>query len=161
MTKELNVYCDGSISPPNPGGTAISGWVVYNDENNEIVSGAKIVAHGTPESSNNTAEYMAVELALRDCLLIGGVANVTKITVHTDSLLVVNQLNCIWECRKEHLLAINKTIKSLVEELETVGPRVSFLWVPREMNTRADELSKSLHVIPLKCMTKKKKNAKL
>ena len=145
--KEISLFCDGSVSKPRFG-RAISGWVCLDDTGKEIFSGAKIVEDGTEQATVNVAEYSAVLLALTDLLKDQDVivrCSVEKVNVYTDSLLIVNQLNGIWACQKQHLIALKNTVNDLERELTGLGLRVSYNWIPREQNVRADELSKSLH----------------
>lgn len=158
----LNIYCDGSVSKPRYG-KAISACIVYDDLGNEIRSLVKVVAEGTEFATVNVAEYNAVLQALKMCARkkFGGVIreqldldltgvmeclHVKKIFVFTDSKLVVNQLNNEWACDKPHLVELNEQVRKCVNILkEYDNVEVVFNWIPREENTEADKLSKSLY----------------
>lgn len=143
--RTISAYCDGSVSKPRHG-RAISGWVIIDDTGHEAFSGAKIVEDGTDLATVNTAEYSAVLLALQTC--IDGKVNLThveEIKVHTDSSLVVNQLSGVFACNKPHLNRLKEQVNCAERELLLLDIRVTYTWIPRELNTVADKLSKSLH----------------
>ena len=82
--------------------------------------------------TNNVGEYAAVLLALRWVLhALPGLPT----TIYTDSLLVVNQVNGVWACRKHHLLPFRERIRELL-----VKTGVSLAWIPREENPAGIEL---------------------
>ena len=60
----ITVFCDGSIRPPNPGGTGYTGWVA-KDLGDQVIHKHSDVLGSHPLMSNNVAEYMAVASALR------------------------------------------------------------------------------------------------
>ena len=60
-----------------------------------------------------------------------------KITVRSDSELLVKQLNGEYKVKKPHLKKLNSELVSLIKDME-----VKFEHIPRERNKRADALSK-------------------
>ena len=97
-----------------------------------VVEGQKpiFIAYPSPVT-NNVGEYTAVFLALQWVLnnLTDPPVRREPITIHTDSLLVVNQVNGVWACRKPHLLPFRERIRELL-----VKTGVSLAWIPREEN---------------------------
>jgi ribonuclease HI len=130
-----NAWCDGAVEPRNPGGTGGWGFLIEPPE-----GGEPIVGYGTmmpyPELSNNVMEYCAVGL----CIHHWNELNRTEsLHIRTDSKLVVEQLNGNWQAKKGAYLPFYARLKVLLTE---VPFSVTFEWIPREENTRADELSK-------------------
>ncbi|MEA2364035.1 MAG: ribonuclease / adenosylcobalamin/alpha-ribazole phosphatase [Thermoleophilaceae bacterium] len=89
-------------------------------------------ANGT----HNTAEWNALILALRLALERG----VTHLTVRGDSMLVIQQARREWKVKAAHLKPLHAEALKLAERFE----HVEFKWVPREENTRADELGRDV-----------------
>ena len=71
----------------------------------------------------NVGEYQAAILALSVCRLIS-----EEVEILTDSLLVVNQVNGLWKCKKPHLLPFRDYARLLMESGATLK------WIPREEN---------------------------
>lgn len=134
---KLFLYCDGAIEPRNPGGHAVGGWVL-KDENDSLICVGNIDCGESPEMTNNIAEYAAVLSGLRDG--IEGLEDY-EIIVRTDSKLVVEQLNKRWKCHSEHLRPYRDKILNL---MKSIG-NVSIEWIPREENTEADTQSRALY----------------
>jgi len=132
----IRVYCDGSILG-NPGGHGYTGFVVYD------IAGKLMHKHSDdlgihPQMSNNVAEYCAVLSAL-NWLMVHKYSH-EELRIHTDSQLVVRQLNGVWGCYQSHL----SVLKDHVLTLSKTFKAVSFVWIRREQNTEADAMSKSL-----------------
>lgn len=86
-------------------------------------------------TTNNVAEYTGAIRAL-EYLLSRGYRG--PVAVFGDSQLIVRQFQGEYRVRAEHLVPLYERLRSLAREFE----RVSFEWVPRELNRRADALSK-------------------
>lgn len=89
----INLYVDGSCEPINPGGRGIAGAVLEIDGVAQCASKA-LGQHA--EMTNNLAEYEGFRLGLELCLannITGG------LTIHSDSMLVVNQVNGKWKIK--------------------------------------------------------------
>ena len=76
-------------------------------------------------TTTNVGEYKAVIRALMEALRY----NFKTTEVLTDSLLVVNQINGLWQCKKPHLLPFLRRARELVEKLNA-----KVVWTPREEN---------------------------
>ncbi len=111
----IKIYTDGAARG-NPG-PAASGFVIFDDD--KLIKKSAIYIG---KATNNIAEYTAVINALR------AIPNGEKVILHSDSRLVVNQLNGKFKVKKEHLKKLYAKAKILmknkkVEKIE---------WVPRE-----------------------------
>ncbi len=121
---KMIVYSDGG-SRGNPGPSA-AGYVIMNDREDVINEGGEYLGVTT----NNIAEYQAVYLALEKARQLG--ANIVEF--HLDSLLVVNQLNNIYQIRNKELWPVHDRIRALVLQFD----KVTFSHVRREFNRLAD-----------------------
>jgi len=128
----ITVYFDGLCYPKNPCGVAAYGYLIYRD-GQLIHKGFRAVGEGKG-MTNNMAEYeglMAAAQWLRD----EGIED--KIVIKGDSQLVIKQMKGEWKIS-------SATSKKYVPQIRNLlhGKDVSFVWVPREENEEADELSR-------------------
>jgi ribonuclease HI len=86
-------YCDGACRGGNPGFTS-SAWVLYV-EGKEAQHDSTYL--GPERHTNNFSEYMALVLLL-EYLYKQAIRNVV---IHSDSSLVVNQVNQVWQINDE------------------------------------------------------------
>jgi len=120
------IYTDGaSLGNPGPMGIGIAFW-----KSGELV---KEISEYIGKGTNNEAEYTAVIRAVQIAKKMGE----KKITVRSDSELLVRQLNGEYKVKKPHLKKLNSELVSLIKNIE-----VKFEHIPRERNKRADALSK-------------------
>ena len=92
-----------------------------------VIEGQKTVIIPYPRPVTvNVGEYKAVQFALWDAM---NRKRIKPIEVYTDSLLVVNQVNGSYKCRKPHLLPLLTKTKELLEEAQAI-----LMWIPREEN---------------------------
>ena len=119
-------YFDGA-SRGNPG-EAGAGAYLADDAENIVWETARYLGKKT----NNEAEYNAVIFLLAAARERG----VKKLTVRGDSRLVICQLSRQWKINLPHLRELASRAWLLAE-----GMDVSWEWVPREKNKRADRLS--------------------
>lgn len=118
------VYSDGG-SRGNPGPSA-AGFIVMNDQEHVLHEGGMYLGIAT----NNIAEYHGVRLGLEKALEMG----VRTVDFRIDSLLVVNQMNGIYQIKNRELWPIHERIKELVTKFD----KVTFSHVRREFNQLAD-----------------------
>lgn len=123
-TGKVIVYSDGG-SRGNPGPSA-AGFVVMDTSEATLFEGGKYLGVTT----NNQAEYQAVCLGLEKAHEMGA----KVVDFRLDSLLVVNQLNGIYQIKNHELWPIYSRIKDLCE----VFDKVTFKHVRREFNKLAD-----------------------
>jgi ribonuclease HI len=136
---KIKAYFDGCCEPVNPGGTASYGAVVFiNDV--RIWDCSKIfypVKGKEKETSNNVAEYSGFIAILE--YLIENELEGSQITIYGDSKLVIEQMKGNWRMVKGFYLPFAKRAKELVRNFK----KLKLVWIPREQNSIADELSKA------------------
>ncbi len=128
MSNRFIVEADGG-SRGNPG-PAGSGAVVIDAETGEIVAE---IAEFIGIATNNVAEYRAIRAGLEQALRLDDSAS---IRVRMDSKLVVEQLSGNWKIKHPDMRTLAIEVQSLIH-----GRDVSFEWIPRELNVRADALA--------------------
>lgn len=140
----LTIYFDGSCEPVNPGGTAAWGYVVY-ENGTEVHSDYGIIGSG-PGMTNNVAEYKGLIESLK---WVNDNYPSNQLEIKGDSKLVIFMVAKKWGWlgKKKKIYLPHKKfphLKALLDEsLELLKyKKYSLSWVPREMNSRADELSK-------------------
>jgi ribonuclease HI len=138
MEKEVIIYTDGSsLGNPGPGGWAAV--LIYGNKRKEVSAGYKL-------TTNNRMEIRAAFEALR--LLK---KNGMKVTIYTDSRLIVDTINKGWlknwkkngwkKADKKPVLNIDLWLK-LDEEI--AKQNVTFMWVPAHTGIPENELCDSL-----------------
>jgi probable phosphoglycerate mutase len=128
MPRELVIEADGG-SRGNPGQSG-SGAVVIDPVSGEIL--AEIGLYGGI-ASNNVAEYKAMIAGVRRALEIDPDA---VLHVRMDSKLVVEQMSGRWKIKHPDMANLAAEAREVL-----TGTPVSFEWIPREINTRADKLA--------------------
>ena len=124
----VSLFCDGG-SRGNPG-VAGSGSVIYDDSGATLAEIAYVVG---AKASNNVAEYYGLVRGLEAAKDLGA----TEVNVSMDSKLVVEQMNGRWKIKHPDMKQLALEARELANGFE----RVTFTWVPREKNKKADELS--------------------
>ena len=129
----VQVHFDGACQPPHRGiatyGFTVEGSGFTHEE------GGLAVTPGTPSATNNVAEYTAAIRGL-EWLRARGYSGMVLLV--GDSQLVIRQLTGEYAVRAEHLEAYRERLRQLIAGFS----EVRLVWVPREENRRADELSK-------------------
>ena len=121
------VHCDGA-SRGNPGPAGIG--VQITDDDGAVLAE---IARGLGIATNNQAEYTAVLEGLRRALELGA----TRVTVRSDSRLLVEQLSGRFRVKNPTLQRLHTEVRDVAARLE----RVRYEHVPRERNTEADRLA--------------------
>lgn len=134
LPAEVHVHFDGACQPPRGGGVATYGFTVEAPGLHYEEKGLA-VPPWTPRATNNVAEYTAAIRAL-EWLLQEGYSG--AIRVMGDSQLVVRQMQGQYRVRAPHLQEYHARLEQLVGRFR----QVDFVWIPREANGRADQLSK-------------------
>ncbi|MCA9301551.1 reverse transcriptase-like protein [Candidatus Nomurabacteria bacterium] len=128
----LYINTDGG-SRGNPGPSA-SAYVIKDGHEKVRARGGEYIGLTT----NNVAEYKAVELAL---VAAGQIASRDdSLIFRSDSLLVVNQLNGQYKVKNRELWPINQKIRTLIKGFANVR----FNHIPRELNVEADSLANDI-----------------
>ena len=125
---QVSMYCDGG-SRGNPG-VAGSGSVVYDASGEALGEIAYVVGK---KSTNNVAEYYGLVRGLEACREVGA----THVDVFMDSKLVVEQMTGRWKIKHPDMQKLAREARDLASSFE----QVTYTWVPRAKNKKADELS--------------------
>ncbi len=133
---QVTLYADGLTEPINPGGWGCWGWVATADHGQELASGRGCLGHGAG-ITNNRCEYTAA-LEAADWALAQGHH---QVLLRVDSKLVAEQVTGRWACNAEHLRPLRDELRA---RLAAISGTIE--WIPREANTRADELSRLAYV---------------
>jgi ribonuclease HI len=124
---QLTVYTDGA-SRGNPGEAAWA-YVIERDEGDTIEEANRLGL-----ATNNQAEYTALVRALEHALELG---RHHRVVVHSDSELMVKQLNGEYRVKNEDLLPLYEQARALARRFDHP---VVFKHVRRGQNARADQL---------------------
>jgi probable phosphoglycerate mutase len=117
----------GSRGNPGPAG---SGAVVINGDTGEVlIEVAKFIGTAT----NNVAEYTALMAGLSQALQLNSEAN---ILVRMDSKLVIEQMTGSWKIKHPDMIKLAADTQKLAN-----GRNITWTWIPREQNSRADALA--------------------
>jgi len=128
MTQRVLIEADGG-SRGNPG-PAGSGAVLIDFDSGAILAE---IALFIGVATNNVAEYKAVLAAIE---LANEIAPEAKLLVRMDSKLVVEQMSGRWKIKNEGMQELS------VLMAKAIGSRdVTFEWIPREQNSKADSLA--------------------
>jgi probable phosphoglycerate mutase len=128
MAIELIVEADGG-SRGNPG-VAGSGSIVIEAATGEIL--AEIGTY-VGIATNNVAEYHGLIAGIKRALLIVPSAS---LHIRMDSKLVVEQMSGRWKIKHPDMAELAAEARRLL-----TGTPVSFEWIPREQNSRADKVA--------------------
>lgn len=126
----VRIFTDGACQP-NPGSMGVGVVIEWN--------GKKPTIHSeyAGEGTNNIAEYSALIQSLG--MIKEMVVKDAKI--HSDSNLMVNQVNGNWKCKDESLKVLCFKAQKRIKWLESNGYKVELVYIPRELNL-ADEPAK-------------------
>lgn len=134
-TADITIHFDGSCLPKNPGGTARYGFHITDAAQVLIHEEDGIVCKGD-SATNNVAEWAALRNALL-YVVKSGIPG--EIQILGDSMLVINQLNGKWKCKKEHLQPYLEECLTLLNNKTWSADHIY-----REQNQHADDLSKGV-----------------
>lgn len=128
MSKLVIIEADGG-SRGNPG-PAGSGAVLIDSETGSVLAE---IAMFIGVATNNVAEYRAV-LAAVD--VANEIVPEAELLVRMDSKLVVEQMSGRWKVKNEGMQDLFQSMQ------QSIGDRkISFEWIPREQNGKADALA--------------------
>lgn len=125
LLEEAKLYTDGG-SRGNPGDSACAFVICKMDETVVEKSGYYM---GT--ATNNQAEYLGQIKGLERCRDLG----INKVHLHSDSQLVVNQMNGFYKVKNQELSPLHQQLKELADSFE----QVTFHYIPRALNAEADK----------------------
>ncbi len=124
LLEEAKIYTDGG-SRGNPGSSACA-FVICKMDDTVVEKSGEYLGMAT----NNQAEYFGFLKGLERARELG----INKITLFSDSQLVVSQLNGAYKVKNQELLPIYQDTKLVADSFE----KISFVHVPRELNKTAD-----------------------
>ena len=128
MSRQLLIEADGG-SRGNPGPSG-SGAVVIDSQTGELLAEiSKFIGLAT----NNVAEYNALIAGLEECYQIDPEA---EVLVRMDSKLVIEQMAGGWKIKHPDMQALAIEAHRIIS-----GRSVTWQWIPREQNSRADALA--------------------
>lgn len=123
----IKVFTDGA-SRGNPGKAGIGIYVIRNEVEEKYKEYLGIV-------TNNVAEYKALIKAID----IINLKKTDRVIFHSDSLLMVNQVNGIFKVKDENLKKLNEEVlKKLKNKFKA---NWNLVYIPREENKVADKLA--------------------
>lgn len=120
----ITIYVDGA-SRGNPGPSGI-GYYIADSDGRTIEQGGEFIGFAT----SRIAEYYALRKGIDRAIELG----YKTARFVSDSLMVVNQLNGIFQIKNRDILPIYQDIQKKLESFDAV----SFTHVPRSNNTIAD-----------------------
>ena len=126
--RELIVEADGG-SRGNPG-VAAGGSLVIDAATGEVLAEMGVYCGIT---TNNVAEYNGMIAGIRKALQIDPTA---VLHVRLDSKLVVEQMSGRWKIKHPGMAELAAQAREIL-----TGTPVSFEWIPRAENSRADRLA--------------------
>lgn len=134
--ERYTLHFDGACEPYNPGGNMGFGWHVCNSNSRFTAQGSDAVP-AAPGNTNNIAEYQALILGLE--WLESNIGTNIVLAVYGDSQLVIRQMRLDWQINdgKPYSPFARRALA-----LRLKFPNITFDWVPRELNQKADDLSK-------------------
>ena len=118
------VYVDGA-SRGNPGPAGV-GYVIVSENGAIIKQGGEFIGFAT----SRVAEYYALEEGMKAAIELG----LKSVRFVTDSLMVANQMNGIFQVKNQDILPIYQDVQHLLNDFEVVA----FSHVPRSQNAIAD-----------------------
>jgi queuosine biosynthesis protein QueD len=125
--QEIKVYIDGA-SRGNPGPAAI-GVLLQDDQGKTLKELCRYIG----EATNNVAEYQALLLGLEEAKQL----RPSKLTVMSDSELLIKQLSGAYKVKSSHLKGLHEKALSLLRSF----PHYEVKKVSRQENTEADTLA--------------------
>lgn len=130
----IKINIDGCCEPMNPGGHAGYGCSIFND--NVLLKEISGFIEQSPFNSSNVAEYKALITAL-EWLKENGFDN-HSIEIKSDSKLLVKQMQGKWGIKAGLYFEYAIRAKLMITDFH----KIKFTWIPRELNSIADELSR-------------------
>ncbi|HEX2805776.1 MAG TPA: bifunctional RNase H/acid phosphatase [Kineosporiaceae bacterium] len=117
----------GSRGNPGPAGY---GAVVLDGDTGELL---EEIAESIGRATNNVAEYRGLLAGLRAAV---GIDPACTVEVRMDSKLVVEQMSGRWQIKHQDMRALAAQARGVLP-----ADRVTYTWIPRAQNTRADALA--------------------
>lgn len=126
MAQPIRIFCDGACSGNGSDNAHTGIGVVVEWQGKAPLIVSKYTGHGT----NNTAEYNG----LLEALNIIKDENIKLAKIHSDSNLIVNQVNGNWKCKDSTLKQLLFKTQKRIEWLKEKGFKIALIYIPRELN---------------------------
>jgi ribonuclease HI len=123
---EALIWFDGGCAPKNPGHAAFA--VVVKQKGSK----PRVISRYLGIRTNNYAEYTGLIVAVKYAKQLG----FADIKLHSDSQLVVKQVNGEWKIKTEAMKPLNREARSILDK--HFAGHWSLIWIPREKNALAD-----------------------
>ena len=123
---EWSLYIDGSSNPQGCGA-----GIILDDSHGNVIEHSLNFSF---KASNNQSEYEALIVGLR----LAADLNITELKVYCDSLLIVQQVNKLYQVKDPLLSKYLDVVQNLLSKFS----KYEIQHIPRESNGRADILSK-------------------
>jgi ribonuclease HI len=124
LLDEAKIYTDGG-SRGNPGDSSCA-FVICNMDDIVVEKSGYYIGVAT----NNQAEYYGFKKGLERARDLG----IDKVSLYSDSQLVVNQMNGLYKVKNQELAPLHQDVKEIANSFE----KITFTYVPRELNKLAD-----------------------
>ena len=131
----ITIYTDGACQGnPGPGG---AGAVIQRYDSTDSIHISEFVGAKT---TNNIAEYTAVIKALEH-VIENGIQDHEKVILHTDSNLIVKQVNAEWKVKHPGIKPLHAQVMKL---LFALGGAWSIKWIKGHAGHPGNELADKL-----------------
>jgi ribonuclease HI len=124
LLDEAKIYTDGG-SRGNPGDSSCA-FVICNMDDTVVEKSGYYIGVAT----NNQAEYYGFKKGLERARDLG----IDKVSLYSDSQLVVNQMNGLYKVKNQELAPMHQDVREIANSFE----KITFTYVPRELNKLAD-----------------------
>lgn len=139
MLEKVIVFSDGGC-PANPGAGS---WGFVADFHFDSGSARKVTGSGFVENTtNNQMEFRALSEAAGFLLQVDELG--PEIEFRSDSMLIVQQLNGVWQQKEPSLRDIFNLALGRIAKLQARCPKVSIGWIKRCFNEEADALCNTI-----------------
>ncbi len=126
--KRCTIHTDGAArGNPGPAG---AGVVIKTGSGQTIT---KIASYLGSNKTNNQAEYMALDLGLKEALNKG----YQSVEVWCDSELLVKQINGEYKVKSDNIKPIHQSVINKIQKLKYFAIK----HIPRDQNKEADKLA--------------------
>ena len=125
--KRMVIFTDGAAEP-NPGPAAIG--AIIKDEQGKLIT---TISQPIGRATSNQAEYRAIIAALEHAIRLGA----NHVEIHSDSELVVRQINRRYRVKTASLKPLYQRVKQLTSQLD--GFTINH--ISRQQNVEADNLA--------------------
>lgn len=122
----IRLFCDGACSGNGTPNQKAGAGVVVEWQGKKPM----ILSMGLGNKSNNEAEYNG----LLEALQIIKDTEIKDVIIHSDSNLMVQQVNGNWKCKDPKLKQLLQKAKDRIVWLNSNKYKVGLVYIPRELN---------------------------